>query len=66
MNLINQTINDCFSMTKVERIVRVCELSVKQELGIITPVEIIELTTIQMIRELTGELDQIRQQREED
>jgi hypothetical protein len=65
MNTIQSIINSCLKLSKTERITKVCQLAVKENLGILNPIEAIEFATIQSIRESNGELEKIRKERKE-
>jgi hypothetical protein len=53
------------SMTTKERNVLLCQLSVKEHLNTIEPHEIIQLATIQAIRQANGEIDAVLKNWEE-
>jgi hypothetical protein len=53
------------SMTKKERNILLCQLSVKEHLNTIEPHEIIQLATIQAIRQANGEIDAVLKNWEE-
>jgi len=53
------------SMTKKERNILLCQLSVKEHLNTIEPHEIIQLATIQAIRQENGEIDAVLKNWEE-
>jgi len=58
-NLITNSIEEVNKMTSRERMVKLCELSVKQELNQILPHEIMQLELIQEIRRNNGEIDKV-------
>ncbi len=58
-NLIKNSIDDVSKMNKKERMIKLCELCVKQELGTILPHELIQLEFIQIIRRENGEIAKV-------
>jgi len=58
-NIITNSIEEVNKMTSRERMVKLCELSVKQELNQILPHEIMQLELIQEIRRNNGEIDKV-------
>jgi hypothetical protein len=58
-NLITNSIEEVNKMTSRERMVKLCELSVKQELNQILPHEIMQLELIQEIRRNNGEINKV-------
>ena len=61
---MKELIKKVSSYSKVERIKRVIEISVKGEN--VNPFEMIELSIIEAIRESNGECDEVRKSREND
>ncbi len=58
-NLIKDSIESVSKMDKKARMIKLCELSVKKELGTIMPHEAIQLEMIQAIRRENGEIDKV-------
>jgi len=58
-NLIINSLEEVQKMTSRERMVKLCQLSVKQELNQILPHEIMQLELIQEIRRNNGEIDKV-------
>lgn len=58
-NLILNSIEEVNKMTSRERMIKLCELSVKKELNNILPHEIMQLELIQEIRRNNGEIDKV-------
>jgi hypothetical protein len=58
-NLIINSIEEVNKMTSRERMVKLCQLLVKQELNQILPHEIMQLELIQEIRRNNGEIDKV-------
>lgn len=63
--LLKKQILDVFSLTSKERNILLCQLSVKEHLNTIDPEEIIQLATIQAIRQANGEIDAVLKSWEE-
>jgi hypothetical protein len=61
---MKELIQKVANYSKVERIKRIIEISVKGENA--NPFEMIELSMIQAIRESNGECDEVRKSREND
>lgn len=60
---LSRYIEKAMSMTKHERVMRVCNLGVKQELNMMNAEEAFELAAIQSVRELYGELEEVLRNR---
>jgi hypothetical protein len=58
-------ITNVSSMTTKDRNILLCQLSVKEHLNTIEPHEIIQLATIQAIRQANGEIDAVLKNWEE-
>jgi len=58
-NIIKHSIESVSKMDKKARMIKLCELAVKQELGTILPHEAIQLELIQTIRSQNGEIDKV-------
>lgn len=52
-------ISDIMGMSSKDRNILLCQLVVKEHTNTISPLEQIQLTTIQYIRKLDGEIDQV-------
>ena len=64
--MIKPILEKVFNMNQRERMIRLCTLAVKEHLGILNSFEMLELATIQSIREMNGECDAVRKMWEED
>lgn len=58
-NLFKDSIDSISKMDSRQRMIKLCELAVKQELKTILPHEIIQLELIQQIRKENGEIDKV-------
>jgi hypothetical protein len=63
--LMKLMIKKAFDMSETERCLRVIELSVKQHKSNLEISDVIEMNAIQLVRELTGEIDKVKQSRME-
>jgi hypothetical protein len=58
-NLIKDSIDSVSKMTSKERMAKLCELAVKEQMKTIMPHEMIQLEMIQAIRKENGEIDKV-------
>lgn len=58
-------IDSVAKMTQKERMIKLCELSVKEQMQTIMPHEIIQMELIQAIRKENGEIDKVLKNWEE-